>query len=179
MSSAFSPATTTACRICPDSIMVAASDRPLMKPRQALATSKLTAELGSSSPWCRPTAADGSRFIRVTEVLMSNPTSSGLTPASARARWPARTVAESTVSPSAQLRRSFTPATRRKSPLRSLRRSRAGASCASMWSDVVTRDGSTLATESSATFSKRTVAFPATGPPSGDRCRSPAEQLSA
>ena len=145
--------------------MFAARLMPLTNPRQALATSKLMAELGSPRPWWRRTATDGSRCLRVTEVLMRRPTSEGSTPASASARRPAETVASSDDSSEAQLRRSITPATRSRRLPGSLRRRSADERRSSMSSDVVTRLGRVLATDNSETLSKRVVAFPATGPP--------------
>ena len=53
--------------------MLAASVMPLTKPRQALARSKFMADDGRPSPWWIFTATEGSRFSRVTDVLISRP----------------------------------------------------------------------------------------------------------
>ena len=48
---------------------------PLTNPRQALARSKFRAEEGRPRLWWIFTATEGSRFLRVTDVLMSSPIS--------------------------------------------------------------------------------------------------------
>ena len=149
--------------------MLAARLMPFTKPRHAFATSKLMAELGSPRPWCRRTATDGSRCLRVTEVLMSRPTSDGCDPGlgqgalSRRRPWRRRTIRRA---PSCGVR-----ARRRRaasSPLGSFSRARAPARRSSMSPDVVTRLGRALATDNRDTLSKRVVAFPATKPPSNE-----------
>src|SRR5690606_17684928 len=107
----------------------------------------------------------------VTEVLMRSPTSEGLTPASARARTPADSVAWWADSWAAQLRRSRTPATRCRRPVGSLSRDSEVARRESISADVVTPLGRVLATDSSATLLNRVVAFPATEPPSKEPVR--------
>ena len=75
-----SPLTITAYAICPESISCAASVMPLTKPRHALVRSKLSALDGSDRfEWMRD-ATEGSRNVRVTDVLMSRPTFPGVDP---------------------------------------------------------------------------------------------------
>ena len=111
-----SPATTTAYRISPESIIAAASSMPLRKPRQALAMSKLGQELGRPSAWCTPEAVDGSRYSRLTEVLTSSPISAGSIPLSLIALAPAIAAPSTKVQPSDHQRRSRMPARRSSKP---------------------------------------------------------------
>jgi hypothetical protein len=138
---------------------------PLTKPRQALAISKFVAEEGRPSSWWILTATDGSRLRRVTEVLMSRPIWLGCTPACSMARLPAETAASSKVSPSAQLRRSCTPATRCNNPLGRRSRLSTGASRRSISSEVVTRGAIVVAKLSNATLRCVVVAFPSNETP--------------
>ncbi len=164
-SSASSPSMMSAYLIWPESIIVPARLMALTNPRHALAMSKLMADDGSPSPWCRRTATDGSRWGRVTEVLMRSPISLASTPASASARLPASMAAVSKLWSGPQLRRSSTPATRWRSPRGSLRRLSAGARRSSSSSEVVTRDASVLATERRATLRCVVVALPSNESP--------------
>jgi hypothetical protein len=136
---------------------------PFTNPRHALAMSKLVADDGRPRPWWMRTATEGSRCLRVTEVLMSRPTWSGRMPASASAFLPASIAASSKVWPSPQLRRSCTPATRCRSPVGSFSRLSAGASRRSISSDVVTRVAIVVATDRRATLRWVVVAFPSNG----------------
>lgn len=158
--SASSPSTTRAYLIWPESIMPAATLMALTKPRQAFAMSKLIADVGRPRPWCSRTATEGSRCGRVTEVLMSRPTSSGLMPAAAMARRPASIAASWKDWFSPQLRRSRTPATRSSRPIGRRRRRSTPPSFSSMSAEVVTRSATVVSTARTAALRKRTVALP-------------------
>src|SRR3954468_24531901 len=69
--------------------MAAANSMPLTKPRQAFVTSKFWHDRGRPNAWCTATAVEGSRYLRLTEVLIMTPIPVGSTPLSLIALAPA------------------------------------------------------------------------------------------
>ena len=93
--------------------------------------SKFSAADGSPSASCTFAATDGSRCVRVTDVLISRPMSAAATPDSASAFAPASMAASSNAVPASHQRRSCTPATRWSKPRGRRNRRRLAASCSS------------------------------------------------
>src|SRR4051794_38684096 len=133
---------------------------PLTKPRQALDTSKLMHGVGRPIAWCTPTAVDGSRWARLTEVLISSPTLDGSMPDSASALPPAMAAPSAKVTPSAHQRRSKIPASRSISPGRRRTRRYVASSRSSSSAEVTTLVASTALTESTAVLVGRYIALP-------------------
>ena len=147
-----SPATTRPWSISPASIIVDTTFMPSRNPRQAFPTSKLTASGDSSMRPCTMLAVEGSRWSRLTEVLISAPMSSRATPLRARASSPACAATSLGIVPSSQMRRSTMPASFSSRPLLILRRPNASASRSSRSAEVTTWGASTCASPRMATW---------------------------
>src|SRR4051812_23020780 len=142
--------------------MALASCMPLTKPRQAFVMSKFWQDDGSPIAWWTPTAVDGSRCARLTEVLTMSPIRAGSTPASATAFDPAMAAPSAYPTPSDHHRRSRMPASRSSRPGRSPTRRYTSDSRSSRASDVTTTGASSARTVSTVVLVGRKTALPLT-----------------
>src|SRR5690554_6809163 len=106
------------------------------------------------------TATEGSRCLRVTEVLIMSPTSEGSTFASESARAAASVAASTKVMLESHCRRSITPATRCRSPFGRRSRRSDALRRSSISSEVTTTGAVVVVTESRDVFPCRNVALP-------------------
>src|SRR4051794_40648574 len=142
--------------------MALASCMPLTKPRQAFVMSKFWQDDGSPIAWWTPTAVDGSRCARLTEVLTMSPIRAGSTPASASAFDPAMAAPSAYPTPSDHHRRSRMPASRSSRPGRSPTRRYTSDSRSSRASDVTTTGASIARTVRTVVLVGRKTALPLT-----------------
>jgi hypothetical protein len=89
----FSPATISAARICPLSIMAPATTIEFRNPRHAFETSKTCAEAGSPILWWANEAEAGSSMSRDTAAWMKSPICSRVTDETPRTARPAAALA--------------------------------------------------------------------------------------